>query len=217
MLRVELHCHTHYSNDGVTSPEALLRVCREKGVDRVVVTDHNTIEGALHAQRLDPERVIVGEEIMTSKGELLAVFVCEEIPPRLEPGEVIRRLRQQGAFISIPHPFDLFRSRWRLEDLLELVPLVDAIETHNSHCLWPGFNRQAAEFARQHGLPGTVGSDAHLPVELGKATLLLSEFHNATELRAVLLSARASIVYEPIWKQLVGRIRKRTEKLLAPP
>ena len=61
MIRLEFHCHTIYSKDSLTTPEKLLAACQRKGIERVVITDHNTIAGALHAQRLDPQRVIVGE------------------------------------------------------------------------------------------------------------------------------------------------------------
>ena len=78
LLRVEFHCHTRFSKDSLAKPEALLVTCRKKGIDRLVISDHNTTAGARYAQRLDPERVIVGEEIMTQAGELLAFFVEEE-------------------------------------------------------------------------------------------------------------------------------------------
>ncbi|HEY3474500.1 MAG TPA: PHP domain-containing protein, partial [Anaerolineales bacterium] len=107
---IEFHCHTIFSKDSLTRPEVLVETCRQKGIDRVVVTDHNTIAGARVAQAIDPELVIVGEEIATTCGELLAMFVKEEIPKGLTPQEAIRRLRDQGAFISVSHPFDRWRS-----------------------------------------------------------------------------------------------------------
>ena len=89
MGRVEFHCHTIYSKDSLTTPDKLVDACRRKGIDRVVVTDHNAIDGALAARELDPERVIVGEEILTQGGELLAAFVREWVPPGLTPLETI--------------------------------------------------------------------------------------------------------------------------------
>src|SRR5919106_5843231 len=141
-FRVEFHCHTVYSKDCLTRPEDLVKTCRRKGLDRVVVTDHNTIAGASAAQAMDPERVIVGEEIMTTRGEILAAFVSEEIPKGLTPQETLRRLKDQGAYISVSHPFDRWRAGgWREEDLLEILPQVDAIEVYNSRCMHPRFNR----------------------------------------------------------------------------
>ena len=162
MLNVELHCHTNASKDSLIRPGDLLAACRRIGLDRVAITDHNTIAGALSARDLDPELVIVGEEIKTSGGELLAFFVEEEIPAGLPALETIARLREQKAFISVSHPFDQLRGgHWQLSELLAIAPYIDAIETFNARCLSPAFNHAAQEFAVRHRLPGTAGSDAH--------------------------------------------------------
>ena len=196
MLRVEFHCHTVFSKDSLTSPQKLVDVCRRKGIDRVVVTDHNTIAGALAAQSIDPILMIVGEEIMTTRGEILAAFVTEEIPAGLSPIETIKRLRDQNAFISVSHPFDEWRSgRWKEDDLLKILPLVDAIEIYNSRCMRPVFNRRAMEFAEQHHIAGTVGSDAHAAFELGRSLVLLEPFEGPDEMRKVIRNAQ----YQTRW------------------
>jgi len=187
MLSVEFHCHTIYSKDSLTSPQKLVDICHRKGIDRVVITDHNTIVGALAAQKLDSVLVIVGEESLTTKGEILAAFVTEEVPPYLSPQETIHRLRNQGAFISVSHPFDKLRNgAWKEEDLLEILPDVDAIEVFNSRCMDPKFNKEAQIFAEKHNVPGTVGSDAHAAFELGRSLLLLEQFEGPDEMRKVI-------------------------------
>lgn len=206
MLRVEFHCHTIYSRDSLTTPERLVKACRRKGIDRVIVTDHNTIAGACAAQALDPELVIVGEEIMTTRGELLAAFVAEEIPAGLSPRDTILRLKDQGAFISVSHPFDIYRGgHWDEADLLEILPEVDAIEVFNSRCWSPEFNHQAREFAEVHHAPGTVGSDAHASLELGRALLLLEQFQGPEELRAVIRGGVPEVRWSPPWFHLISR------------
>jgi predicted metal-dependent phosphoesterase TrpH len=191
-LRVEFHCHTNASRDCLTSPQRLVEACRRKGIERVVVTDHNTIRGALRAKEIAPELVIVGEEIMTDRGELLAAYVREEIPSRLPAMQAIERLRDQEAFISVSHPFDPNRSGgWKKEDLEVIAPHIDAIETYNSRCLLEAYNTRAQEFARLHRLPGTVGSDAHSTPEIGQAVLLLEPFQDAAGLRESMRSAEA--------------------------
>src|SRR5215213_1595047 len=110
MFLVEFHCHTNASKDSLTQPSELIAAAHRRGIDRLIITDHNTTAGARAAQALDPELIIVGEEIMTTHGEILASFVSEELPAGLSPLETIRRLREQGAFISVSHPFDRFRS-----------------------------------------------------------------------------------------------------------
>ena len=199
MLKVEFHCHTRYSNDSRIDPAALVIEARKKGIDRLVVTDHNSIVGAKAAHALDPELIIIGEEILTRRGELLAAFVQEEVPPHLPPLEAVERLKQQGAFISVSHPFDWQRHGWTEAELLELLPHLDAIEIFNSRSLEQGVNEKAAHFAREHGAAGTVGSDAHLLWEVGRATMALPDFATAEELRGVLRAGTSHTALSPLW------------------
>ena len=134
----------------------------------------------------------MGEEVLTLDGELLAYFVQEEVPARLPAEDAIRLLRQQGAFISVPHPFDRRRHGWRLEDLERITPLVDAIEVFNSRIQFPILNTRAAEYAHRHNMPGTVGSDAHTLPEVGRSTLTFPYFSTAEELRQVIRQGVAS-------------------------
>jgi predicted metal-dependent phosphoesterase TrpH len=205
-MNIEFHCHTIYSKDSLTRPRDLVETCQRKGIDRVVVTDHNTIAGARAAHTLDPVRVIVGEEIMTTRGEILAAFVTEEIPSGLTPKETIRRLKDQGAFISVSHPFDRWRSgHWQEEDLLEILPEVDAIETFNSRCVLPQFNREALQFAEKHHLAGTVGSDAHIAFELGQSLMELAPFDGPDGLRSVIRAGIPRVKPSPAWVRLASR------------
>jgi predicted metal-dependent phosphoesterase TrpH len=190
-LKVEFHCHTNASRDSLNRVSDLVRVARQRGIDRLMVTDHNTIKGALEAHRIDPELVIIGEEILTLDGEILAYFVRDEVPRGLPPEDAIRLLRQQGCFISVPHPFDRRRHGWALDDLLRITPLVDAVEVFNSRCQVAFINTQAAEFAARHDLAGTVGSDAHTLDEVGRSTLTLPYFSSGDELRQVIRQGKA--------------------------
>jgi hypothetical protein len=200
MISIDFHTHTSASKDSLTSPERFVAAARRKILDRVVVTDHNGIAGAVATQAMDPERIIVGEEIMTTKGEILAAFITEEIPRGLTPLETIKRLRDQGAFISVSHPFDSWRNgAWQLDDLLEITPLVDAIEIFNARCTNAADNLKAEEFAREHHLPGTAGSDAHAAFELGKARLVLPQFSGPDELRRVIREGQVQGGLSPIW------------------
>ncbi len=183
---VDFHTHTNSSKDSLTTPQAIIAAARRRGLGRLVITDHNSIAGARIAQRLAPDLVIVGEEIMTQSGELLASFVTEEIPAGLPVKEAIRRLRQQGAFISVSHPFDRGRSGFALPDLDDIAPLVDAIEVYNARCVFERTNRLAQQYALAHGLAGTAGSDGHIAWEIGGAFLKVPVFDSADELRQVI-------------------------------
>ncbi len=213
MIFLEFHCHTNASKDSLTRPADLVSVARRKGIDRVVVTDHNSIAGAREARTIDAELIIIGEEIMTTEGEILAAFVTEEIPANLTPQETIKRLKEQGAFISVSHPFDEMRNGgWKEDDLLEILPFVDAIEVYNSRCMFPRFNRRAREFAEKHNIAGTVGSDAHAAFELGRSLLLLDQFTGPDEMRAVIRGAKMKVKWSPWWVHFVSRYASMKKK-----
>lgn len=189
-LKVDFHTHTNSSPDSLLKPEKLIRTARRIGLDRVVITDHNKIDSALKAKQIAPELIIVGEEIETVEGEILAAYMTIEIPPGLSSKETITRLREQDAFISISHPFDPVRKGgWKVDALLEILPLIDAIETFNARCLRPIYNWRAEAFAKKYNLLGTHGSDAHTALELGRGSLLLPAFYDAESLKTSLQKA----------------------------
>lgn len=205
LLRVDFHCHTHFSKDSLSSLADLRAACRRRGIDRLVLTDHNSIQAGAEANALDPELFILGEEVKTTRGELLAAYVTREVPAGLDPLEAIERLRGQGAFISVSHPFDAGRSGgWKLDDLEGIVPLVDAIEVFNARCLSAQPNHAAARFAAEHGLAGAAGSDAHAAFEVGQASLCLPSFSNAEELKAAVRLGKPEGRLSPWWVHAVS-------------
>jgi predicted metal-dependent phosphoesterase TrpH len=216
-ILAEFHCHTIFSKDSLQKPADLVAACRRKGIGRVVVTDHNSIAGAQIARDLAPDLVVVGEEIMTTRGEILAAYVTQEIPRGLEPQEVIARLRDQGAFISVSHPMDRVRSgAWKQADLDRIIDRVDAIEIFNSRCWYPEDNDLAAQYALLHHLPGTAGSDAHASFELGRGVLRMQPFNTADELRQSVRSATVVGRMSSGWVHLVSRWASMRKRLMKP-
>jgi predicted metal-dependent phosphoesterase TrpH len=190
VIQVELHSHTCWSKDCVIDFPAILRLMDKRGIDKIAITDHNTAEGAKRFAQTAPDRVIVGEEIMTDRGEILAYYVQETIPAGLTPDETIRRLRDQGAVISVSHPYDRLRKgAWHEADLVAIADRVDAIEGFNARCIYAEDNAKALAFAREHHLPITVGSDAHSRVEYGRALMRSRPFHDAATFLAALQDA----------------------------
>lgn len=204
-IDVELHSHSYASPDSTLTPERILAICEERGLDRIAITDHNSIAGARAAAGIDPARVIVGEEILTTAGEILAYFVQEEIPAGLSPQRVLGELRAQGALISISHPFDRSRNPWDPSLLAELSAEIDAVEVFNGRAFGPGPNRAAARFAREHRLLGTAGSDAHSGPEIGRVRMRLPAFQDSAGMRAALRSAEIIGGRSPVWMRLSSR------------
>ena len=212
--RVELHSHTYYSKDSLLLPARIIEDCHAKGIDKLAVTDHNAIAGALELREMAPELVIVGEEIMTTEGELLAFFVQEWVPPGLTPQETIARLRDQGAFISVAHPYDRLRhGAWQEPALLAIIEQVDALEVFNSRCVFNADNATALALAQRHGKLKTVGSDAHTARELGRATVEIEPFDSVETFRANLATARVRTDLSSVWIHFASTYAKWVRRL----
>jgi predicted metal-dependent phosphoesterase TrpH len=169
----------------------------EVGLDRVAVTDHGEVEGALVARSLDPGRIIVGEEIRCRCGtELIGLFLEERIPVGLDVRETAGRIADQGGVIYAPHPYAYARRPF--ERARTALALAEAVEVANARAFLPLWNRWARRSAGALGLPACAGSDAHFPVELGRAYSVIPAFRTAGELRASL--ARS----QPVLRRLTG-------------
>lgn len=214
IVRAEFHCHTVYSPDSLVKVTDLLVTCAEKGVTKLAITDHGAMGGAFEAKALAPEQIVLAEEIQTTEGELLAYFMHEPIPQNLPVMEVIERLKAQGAYISIAHPFDPYRgSTWKDGTLEAIAPLVDGVEVFNARCIRQSFNDKAYAFAKAHELQTLVGSDAHSLHEIGKATLTMPDFNSADELRESLKQAEFSGELSGSWVRVLSTYAKFAKKL----
>ena len=151
--------------------------CLELGISCVAVADHDTIAGALKLREIAPFRVIVAEEIATTAGEIMGLFLSEGIRQGLSAQETISRIRNQGGLVAIPHPFG--RSMLRHDNVLtsmEILSQVDIIEAFNSRTPFSSSIRRAEILAKEQGKAASAGSDAHTLGEIGRAYVEMPEF-----------------------------------------
>jgi len=188
-VRIDLHLHSRYSHDSSTSLESLIERCRELGLDRIALTDHNTVEGALKLAQMAPSLAIIGEEAKTREGEVIGLFITRRIPPYLRPEEAMDLVHDMGGLTYLPHPLDRTRSHFSLERVVELASRVDIIETYNPWCE-PEANRAAAELAADLGKVTATGSDSHGLLELGRSWMEIEEFEGAADFLEKLESAQ---------------------------
>jgi predicted metal-dependent phosphoesterase TrpH len=168
---IDLHCHTSASFDSLARPRDVVRAAAARGLTHLIVTDHDRIDGAMAARDAAPDglTVIIGEEIKTGDGDLIAAFLERAIPPGMSAVDTVAAVREQGGLIGIPHPFDGLRGSLLTGGRMsELASLVDWIEIHNARLVGRG-NERAATFARERGIPGVATSDAHSVLEVGVA------------------------------------------------
>ena len=196
-IRVDCHLHTVASGDSVLTIDELAARAKEAALDAVFITDHNVTAAAADAASRDlGVRVIVGEEIRSPYGDVIALFLTERIPYVLPLPEIIARIRSQGALVYIPHPFDPVRAsvgRTHAGDTLDALCSageVDIIEVFNAKTVDQSHNERAAQLAERFGLPAGAGSDAHDAPGVGAAYLEMPDFDGPASFLAALADAR---------------------------
>lgn len=182
MIHADLHVHTEYSNDSATTLDQVIEQCLHSGINCVAIADHGTIKGAIKLKSMAPFSVIIAEEIMTPYGEVMGLFLEEEVPSHLSLVETIKRIKGQGGLLCIPHPFDRVRlSAFKAKGLKKIMPSVDIIEVYNARSLTPGNEVRAGQLADRYGTLKSAGSDAHTPSEIGHAYVKMQEFETKYE------------------------------------
>ena len=192
----DFHVHTRSSRDSLMTEDRLIRLALERGLTHVAVTNHNNVEGAVAvrdrviAQGLEDRlHIILGEEVSTSDGEVVGIFLTNTIAAGSSADETADAIHAQGGLVSIPHPYDPFRrSHIHEEPLLRLADAgkIDAIEVFNSRVTFARHNQEAADLAARYRIPGIACSDAHSGLEVAMSFNALPAFDNADELRAAL-------------------------------
>ncbi|MDI6720312.1 MAG: PHP domain-containing protein [Methanomicrobiales archaeon] len=181
-MELDLHVHSCYSYDSLLRPETILRRAKAMGLTGVAITDHGTIQGALRAHRVNRDEeftVIVGCEILTDIGDILGLFLHDEIRSTSFP-EVIDEIRSQDGLVVLPHPF----RGHTLSDVV--IRSIDAVEVFNARASETQ-NVQSQEMARRYSLPASAGSDAHTAAEIGLGRIVL---HDDPDIRKALMDGK---------------------------
>ena len=201
-MRVDFHVHTVYSPDSVIIFPTLVEACHARGLDAVAIMDHDVIEGAFEFRRLSEEaaargewapRILVGEEVRTTGGEICGLFLSEWVPDHLDPVETMRLIREQGGLVYVPHPFDLLKfKRLKAKELKALKDAIDIVEAFNGKPRLPLANVLARRFLDRHDFPRGAGSDSHEPTHLGTVYVEMGDFEGPDDLLSQLRSGKVS-------------------------
>lgn len=191
-MRFDLHMHTHNSPDSLMNPAGIIEAALRHGLDGVAITDHNTLDGALEVGAIAPFPVILGEEIKTTEGEIVGLFLQRTIPACLSPDETIAAIREQGGVVYVPHPFDHYRREAIGRRTLErIIDRVDVLEVFNARMLVAQDNARARQVAEAHGLAMGAGSDAHTYYEIGRAYVEIEAFRDPVSFLSALRRGQA--------------------------
>jgi dephospho-CoA kinase len=213
-MRVDMHMHTRASFDCLSDPDEVLARALARGVDRIAITDHNSLGLALEMHARHPDRVIPGEEVKTAEGiDVIGYYLTEEIPKGTPAREVCALVREQGGLSYLPHPFAAGKGGGG-KFAEEFAPLVDIVEVFNAR-LHPGrLNVPAEELAERHQKPRGAGSDAHTVAEVAGAWVEVPKHENRpAALLEALQSARVRGIVTPWAVHLASTWAKIRKKL----
>lgn len=215
MHKVDLHTHSVASPDGGITADQYQRAIGTKLLDVIAITDHNRIDFALELQKKIGDTIIVGEEIMTTAGEIVGLYLKEAVKPGLTPQETIKHIKDQGGIVYIPHPFETIRKGMHPAVLDELVDHVDIIEVCNGRAFFQNKSEQAVVWTRVNGKQGAASSDAHGFQGLGSTYTTLPEMPNRDNLlnlmeNSVPMTGRPSI--RALLYPKLNRLRKKVKK-----
>jgi predicted metal-dependent phosphoesterase TrpH len=181
----DLHLHTSWSYDCSIEVDELLDHAEAQGLGAIAVTDHNVFGGALEAAGRARGRdliVIPGEEVKTAdQGEVIGLFLREEIPRGMSFGETIEAIRAQGGLVYVPHPFDRLHAIPSPADLHRHLAEIDVLEVYNARLLFEAYNEEALRFARKYNLTPGAGSDAHVLAGVGTGAVRMRRFNGPEE------------------------------------
>ena len=189
----DLHMHTTWSHDCSTEVDDLLDHAEAEGLGAIAVTDHNVFGGALEAAEKASGRglvVIPGEEVKTGgQGEVIGLFLTEEIPRGMSFAETVEAIRAEGGLVYVPHPFDRLHSIPDAATLQCHLAEIDIFEVYNARLLFEGYNDEAVRFARKYNLTAGAGSDAHVLQGVGTGAVRMRRFEGPEEFLVSLRSA----------------------------
>jgi predicted metal-dependent phosphoesterase TrpH/glycosyltransferase involved in cell wall biosynthesis len=190
----DLHMHTSWSHDCQVPVKDLLDHAEAEGLGAIAVTDHNVFGGAREAVELARDRdlvVIPGEEIKTDgQGEVIGLFLSDEIPRGLSFAATVEAIRAQGGIVYVPHPFDRLHSIPDAATLHRYLQQIDVLEVYNARLLFEAYNDEALRFARKYDLTMGAGSDAHVLQGVGTGALRMRAFDGPEEFLASLRGAQ---------------------------
>ncbi|HUV75146.1 MAG TPA: PHP domain-containing protein [Dehalococcoidales bacterium] len=216
MLKADLHIHSEYSMDCTTSLDKIINRCLELGISCIAIADHGTIEGALKMRDLAPFPVIVAEEVLTPHGEIMGMFLEEEIPSGISVEQAISQIRAQDGLVCIPHAFDIFRpSSLDSKTIESLAEQIDVMEVFNARSPLLHSSAKATDFAQKYGIIKSAGSDAHTLSEIGNAYVEIPEFNGKDDFlqalgKGKIYGHRANPVthISSAWAKLINRNRR---------
>lgn len=212
MIKVDLHTHSSASPDGGITPEGYAKALSDGQLDYIAITDHNSVDLAHSLHKSLGDKIIVGEEIMTSEGELIGLFLHSFVMPHQSAEATAKSIKAQGGIVYVPHPLETVRKGLSKSVLDDIAELVDVVEVHNGRAVFQNRGPQAATWARLNRKEIAASSDAHGHKGLGRAYTQVSEQPSSSNILKLLKTARFVTNRPPLKALLYPKLHRLRKK-----
>jgi predicted metal-dependent phosphoesterase TrpH len=213
-FKIDLHTHSIISHDGGLTEKQYTRILEQQELDFIAITDHNETSFARIMQSKLGERIIIGEEIRTTEGEIIGLFLKKTIPADLTPEETVKEIREQDGIVYIPHPLETFRRGLQADALKRIAEQIDIVEIFNGRGRWRNKNLLADEFVSQYGMAIAASSDAHCPLGIGKTYSMIRGIPMKKRLKKLLRKGDLQKEYAPLLAFLCPVINRIKNKVI---
>jgi len=209
MIKIDLHTHSEASIDGGITAEEYAYLLRNEIADVIAITDHDRIDFALGMQKaLGDDKIIVGEEITTTQGEIIGLYLSEKVIPGMSAQETIDAIKAQNGIVYIPHPFEKVRKGLQEDVLLALIDDIDIIEGFNGRAFVQNYGPQSILLAKKHNIPIVASSDAHGKKGVGSTYTSIKEKPTRQSLLEVIKPGHMQTKRPPYYTLLYPKINR---------
>lgn len=215
MIKIDLHTHSTISPDGAGSITAsdFERLLKQGVLDCIAITDHNETSLAQIMHKKLGDKIIVGEEITSTDGEIVGLFLKKTIPPGLSAKQTIKAIREQSGLVYIPHPFEIFRKGLQKEVLETIINDIDILEVFNGRGRMRGKPKESEEFAKKYNLVKAASSDAHGFYGIGRTFSIIEKIPDKNSLKKLLSKGSLQKKHAPLWTYLYPLVNMIKNKL----
>lgn len=212
-MKIDLHTHSVASPDGGITAKQYRSLLAAGKLDYVAITDHNRVDFALELHKELGDKIIVGEEIMTTKGEIIGLFLTKSVKPGLSPLKTVEAIHVQGGLVYLPHPFETVRKGMQQEDLADISEQVDIIEAYNGRAIVQNRSTLAIAWAQNHRKPIFASSDAHGVRGIGHTYTTSTQAINPSNFVTVLAAAHIVVSRPPLGSLAYPKFHRLRKKI----
>lgn len=207
MVAIDLHTHSIGSPDGSLTAADYASALKA-GLEYIAITDHDSIAQAQAIQKELGGRVIIGQEVTTTQGELIGLFLTERVTPGKSALQTAKAIHAQGGLVYVPHPFETVRKGIPRSVLDTITQHVDIVETHNGRAVFQNKGPLAATWARLNNKVVCASSDAHGRLGLGATLTTIDQPPTAKNLVAQLADGQLTLKRPPIYSLLYPKLNR---------